>query len=242
MSAHRRRLAPGSLRVAVLLLAVLTTLGCSGGADAEQDQQEPTPEEVVARAKQLLDDTAGLRLSLATDDLPEGVQGLEAATGVATHAPAFDGTITIIFAGSKVDVPVVAVDGTVFAQIPLTVGWSDVDPAEYGAPDPAALMKPDEGFSGLLAATTGLAEGESVRGGTDNDEILTEYTGTVPGSVMETVIPSSSGESFDVAYSITDDGELREARLTGVFYPQSASMTYTVDFDDYGTEQDIVAP
>ncbi len=170
------------------------------------------------------------------------MQGLEAATGVATHAPAFDGTITIIFAGSKVDVPVVAVDGTVFAQIPLTVGWSDVDPAEYGAPDPAALMKPDEGFSALLAATTGLAEGESVRGGTDNDEILTEYTGTVPGSVMETVIPSSSGESFDVTYSITDDGELREARLTGVFYPQSASMTYTVDFDDYGTEQDIVAP
>lgn len=239
MSAHRH----GRPRlVATLLLAALVTVGCSGGDAAGEQQEEPTPEEVVAQAKQLLDDTSGLRLALTTDDLPDGVQGLEAATGVATHAPAFDGTISIIFAGSKVDVPVIAVDGKVFAQIPLTVGWSDVDPAEYGAPDPAALMKPDEGFSGLLDATTDLVEGESVRGGVDNDEILTEYTGTVSGSVMKTVIPSSSGETFDVAYSITDEGELREARLTGVFYADSASMTYTVDFADYGTEQDIVAP
>jgi lipoprotein LprG len=228
--------------VATMLLVALVSVGCSGGDAAGEQMEEPTPEEVVAQAKQLLDDTSGLRLALTTDDLPEGVQGLEAATGVATHAPAFDGTINIIFAGSKVEVPVIAVDGKVFAQIPLTIGWSDVDPAEYGAPDPAGLMKPDEGFSGLLAATTELVEGESVRGGTNNDEILTEYTGTVTGETMKTVIPSSSGDTFDVAYSITDDGELREARLTGIFYPKSASMTYTVDFADYGTEQDIVAP
>ncbi|MCW2842093.1 MAG: LppX LprAFG lipoprotein, partial [Nocardioides sp.] len=40
----------------------------------------------------------------------------------------------------------------------------------------------------------------------------------------------------------SDSGELREARLTGVFYPDSDSMTYTIGFDDYGTEKDISAP
>ena len=30
--------------------------------------------------------------------------------------------------------------------------------------------------------------------------------------------------------------------LTGVFYPDSAEMTYTVDLADYGTTKDIVAP
>ena len=33
--------------------------------------------------------------------------------------------------------PVVAVDGKVYAQLPLTTGYQDIDPAEYGAPDPA---------------------------------------------------------------------------------------------------------
>ena len=60
-----------------------------------------------------------------------------------------------------------------------------------------------------------------MRGGADNDEILTTYSGTVPGEAMESVIPSSAGDSFDVEWQITDDGELRKATLTGVFYPQT---------------------
>ena len=82
----------------------------------------------------------------------------------------------------------------------------------------------------------------SVRGGADNTEILTTYSGTVPGSAMKAIIPSSSGDSFDVEWQVTDDGELREATLTGVFYPHAEEMTYTVDFADYGTEKDIAAP
>jgi lipoprotein LprG len=240
MRAHPRRRGSRLGLVAALLLVAVSTVGCS---KAKGDPPpEETPEDVVAAAQQTLDDTSGLRLALTTDNLPDGVQGLQAATGVATHAPAFDGIISIVFAGSKVDVPVIAVDDKVYAQIPLTVGWSDVDPAEYGAPDPAGLMTPDEGFSALLAATTDITKGESVRGGPDNDEILTEYSGTVPGGAMKKVIPSSSGDSFDVVYSITDGGELREATLTGVFYPDSASMTYHVSFTDYGATQDITAP
>ena len=96
-----------------------------------------------------------MQLSLSSEDLPEGMTGLKAAEGVGTHAPAFDGTITVVLAGTDFEVPVVAVDGTVYAQIPLTPGWSDVDPAEYGAPDPATLMSPDAGFSSLLPGHRG---------------------------------------------------------------------------------------
>ena len=45
-----------------------------------------------------------------------------------------------------------------------------------------------------------------------------------------------------MTYTVTDDGELREAVLTGVFYPDTEPMTYTVGFDDYGTEKEITAP
>lgn len=236
---HRSR----GVRRIVLALAV-ATLALTGAACSRDDApaKSKDPAEVLAQAKTNLDETSGVKLSLATKDLPEGVQGLVAATGIATHDPAFDGTITVIVAGTDVPVPVIAVGGKVFAQIPLTTGWSDVDPGDYGAPDPAALMSTDKGFSSLLPVTTGVAKGDSVRGGTNNDEVLTEYTGTIPGPAMKNVIPSSSGDSFDATYSITDKGELRQLVLTGVFYPDSDSMTYTVDFTDYGTTKAITAP
>ena len=103
-------------------------------------------------------------------------------------------------------------------------------------------MTPDHGFSSMLTATEDLEEGESVRGGADNNEILTEYTGTVPVEVMKSIIPTAQGDSFDAMYLISDTGELREAELTGVFYEDSAEMTYTVNFEDYGTTKEIKAP
>jgi lipoprotein LprG len=233
----RRRLTSSLLAGAVALLS----LAACGGSDEGGGGSDATPEEVFAAAKTNLDETSGVTLTLDTQDLPEGVTGVETAEGIGTHAPAFDGTITVVLSGQAFQVPVVAVDDTVYAQIPLTTGWQDIDPSDYGAPDPAQLMSPDAGFSSLLPATTDVEQGDGVRGGTDNKEVLTEYTGTVGADTMKNVIPTASGD-FDVTYTITDDDELRSAELTGVFYQDSDPMTYTVTFQDYGTDKDITAP
>lgn len=129
----------------------------------------------------------------------------------------------------------------VWAQLPFTQGFDKVDPAAYGAPDPARLLDPRTGFPALLTATRAPEKGESVRGGADNSEVLTEYTGAVPGDAVAQVIPSASG-TFDALWQVTDAGELRHAELTGVFYPGTEPMTYTVDFSEYGTEQEIAKP
>jgi lipoprotein LprG len=218
--------------------ALLVLTGCTEDAAPAEGE---SPEDVLAQAKQVLDDTSGIRLSLDADELPPGVSAVSGAEGVGTHAPAFDGTLDVVLAGSEFEVPVIAVDGTVYAQVPLVPGWQDVDPAEYGAPDPAQLMSTDAGFSSLLPATEGVEQGESVRGGENNEEVLTEYTGTVPGEVVGNVIPSASGE-FDATYTITDGGELRTVVLTGVFYPGTSPMTYTIAISDYGSEPSISAP
>jgi len=225
--------------VLLLAAALLSLTGCSG--DDEPADEGPTPEEVLADAKATLDDTSGVSITLTSEGLPEGVTAVRRATGVGTHDPAFDGTLTVVLAGSDFDVPVVAVDGKVYAQIPLTPGWSDVDPRDYGAPDPARLMSTDRGLSALLTATTSPKEGGSVRGGQDNREVLTEYSGSVPGDAVDDIIPSASGD-FDAAYTVTEEGELRTARLTGVFYPDTDAMTYTISFDDYGSSPDITKP
>jgi lipoprotein LprG len=169
------------------------------------------------------------------------VTGVQKAEGVGTHDPAFDGSITVVLSGQSFQVPVVSTGGKVYVQLPLTPGWQDIDPGDYGAPDPAQLMSPDKGFSSLLTATTGVEKGDSVRGGSNNSEVLTEYTGSVPGDVVKNVIPTASGD-FDATYTVTDSGQLREADLTGVFYKNSDPMTYQVTFDGYGTQKDITAP
>jgi lipoprotein LprG len=227
-------------RTVALLAAgsILVVTGCSGDDGSAGDR---TPEEALALAKQTLDETSGVRISLEADELPDGVSAISAAAGVGTHAPAFEGTLTALFAGQPIDVPVIALDGTVNVQLPLTPGWQDVDPADYGAPDPAQLLSTEDGLSSLLPATDGAEEGESVRGGENNEEVLTEYTGTVPGDVVSNVIPSASGD-FDATYTISAEGELRTAELTGVFYPDTEPMTYTLRLDDYGIEPDITAP
>jgi lipoprotein LprG len=242
------RLATG-LAVGVLALAGLSACSDDDGggvtdnesADVDDDG-DVSAQEVLALARTTFDETSGVMLTLETDDLPDGVDGLVSAEGVATHAPAFEGVATVSLSGSPFNVdPLVAVGGKVYASIPGVPITQEIDPAEYGAPDPAQLMDTDNGFSSILTETDDLEEGETVRGGDDNSEIFTEYTGTVAGSVVENIIPSAEGD-FDVTYTVAENGELREARLTGVFYPDSDEMTYTVGIDDYGTEKDITAP
>ncbi len=226
--------------VALTLGALLLVAGCTGDDGGEDGGSSPA--DVLTEAKAALDATTGVHFSLTADELPEDVTGLISADGVLTDAPAFEGTIVVRYLGFEPEVPVVAVDGVVHAQVPLTTGWQQIDPAEYGAPDPAALLADEGGLSDLLPATTGVEEGEQVRGGADNSEILTTYTGTVPGESVAGVIPTAEGD-FAATYTISDSGELREAVLTGEFYGAGrGEVTYTVTIDDYGTEQEITAP
>lgn len=228
------------LLAATLTTALAAALSACGGGDSSSAGGE-TSADVVAAAQQQLTETPGVQLTLETKDLPAGINGIQKASGVATDAPAFDGTLTVTLSGQAFDVPVIAVDDKVYAQIPLTPGWSDVDPEDYGAPDPAGFLSADDGFAAILGAATGMEKGASIRGGTDNNEILTTYSGSVPGAVVDRVIPGATGD-FSISTQITDGDELRQLALTGVFYQGADPNTYTVGFEDYGTTKDIAAP
>lgn len=200
-----------------------------------------SPEEALAAAKKQLDETSGVQFAMTTGALPDGVSGIRSATGVGTHAPAFEGEIEVVYSGLTASVPVVAVDGKTYAVIPLTQGYSVIDPADYGAPDPAGLMSPDTGLSSLLTALESPSEGEATRSG---DQVLTEYSGTLPGQLMQSIIPAADAATdFDAAFTLDDDERLRRATLTGPFYGADADpVTYTLTFDQYDVKADIVAP
>lgn len=223
------------LPVAFALLLALTSCGSKPAADLGP------PATVLKNAQQKLADTSGVTLSLTTSDLPSGVQGVKGASGTITNAPAFDGTLTVVISAGTFPVPVKAVGGKVYAQIPLTPGWSEVNPADYGAPDPAQLTSATQGLPAILAATTDPTKGGQVRGGVGNREVLTTYTGNVPASAAAHLIPGASGP-FTASYGVTSDGELRQASLTGVFYSGHPALTYSLVLESYGTSKDITAP
>jgi len=219
-----------------VLAAALVLSGCTSDARENSD----SPEEVLAAAKTTLDETSGVRVSLSTEKLPPSVDGILEAEGVGTHDPAFEGDLKVASGGVTADVPVIAAQGKVYAKLPFTTRYVEVDPAAYAAPDPAGLMEPEGGLSSLLTAAEDVEEGEQVRSGED---VLASYNGTVPGDVVASVIPSASADhAFEATFTVDDEDRLREAVLTGPFYPEADDVTYTITFEEYDTSADITLP
>ena len=227
-----------SRTVLAAVAAAVLLVGCRGG-DTD-DGSSAAPEDVLAEARTQLDETPGVQVSLTTDELPEGVPGVLEATGLGTHPPAFEGEIKVVGGGITATVPVVALEGTVFAKLPLSTQYAEVDPADYGSPDPAQLMATEGGISSWLTEATGVEEGDQTREG---EQVLTTYSGTVPGTAVASVIPSADETAeFDATFEVDDAGRLAEALVTGPFYGSAGDVAYTVALSDYGTDEEITAP
>jgi lipoprotein LprG len=229
-----RSLVAVAVSAGVGLGGVTSLVGCRNDAASELG-----PEQRLAAAKTALDETAGVRIELSAAELPPSVDGLLAAEGVGTHAPAFEGDIQVSTGGITAKAAVIAVDGTVWAILPFTTDYTEIDPADYQAPDPAALMSTDGGLSSLLTSAESVEQGEQVR---DGEEVLTEFTATLPGEAVARVIPSAQDADFDARFTLDDDNRLSEVAMTGPFYPDADPVTYTVRFSQYGVEKDITAP
>jgi lipoprotein LprG len=222
------------LFVAVLALG-LALAGCKG---SDAGSSGKSAQDRLASAKKSFDTTDYIGFTLSTDKLPEGIQGLLSATGTGTHDPAFTGEVKVQTKVTDITAPLVAVDSTVYAKLPF-VGWNKIDPADYGAPDPANLMNPDSGVSSLFTATENAKAGSSQRNG---NEVLTTIDGTLPASAVKTVFPSAGSEPFSVTYTLNADDSIHSATITGPFYDGSDDVTYTISFDLKADKVDIQAP
>lgn len=221
-----------------LALAGVLLGGCAGD-DPGGAGEDPAGRLEQARA--VLDEADSLQVRLATDSLPDDTQGLVEADGVGTHAPAFEGTVTVrAGALGEVDADVVSLDGDVLAKIGFAPAYAPIDPADYGAPDPARLVDPDDGVSSWLTATDGLDQGEQSR---DGEQVLTTLSGTLPGEVVQELIPSADDTAdFAVDYRLTDDDVLSDATIVGPFYAGVDDVTYTLDVTASDEPVEITRP
>lgn len=224
------------LVLCALLAAALFLAGC-GSADTKKD--EPSPAQVMQKAKQHFDDASSVHIDLSTTAQPSD-NGVLGATGTVTHAPAFKGEVKVVLGGLTATVPVTAVGGKVYAKLPLSTKFEPIDPAEYGAPDPADFADPDQGLSGLIGKLQHLKKGKQTRSG---DQILTTYTGTLPGTAVKRIIPSADAQdTYKTSIGVDQDGYARRVRVTGIFFSGGGDVTYDVDFSQYDAGVHVAPP
>ena len=213
-------------RFTVLLVALLAAgflTGCGPDKSDPKVRQNLLKERLTeARAK--IDDAETINLSLSAKNMPDGTSGLLSATGSGNHNPAFKGNVKVVTGGATVTAEVVAVGSEVMAKPSFAPIFLKVDPASLKAPNPAALFETSVGFAQVLVETKGLKEGPKSR---DGKEVLTTITGSLPGSVVRAILPSArTTASFPVTYRLTEDNELRDASISGPFYPDVPNITY----------------
>lgn len=234
----RRMLALGA--VLVMALAGCTDKDDSGGGNGPSGDD---PVALLTAAKKTIDETASVHIVLTGRDLPDNAQTLASGDGVATHAPAFKGKLTVRAAGSPIDAEVVAVGGMVYAKLPYTTNFIELPPAQLaglGAPDPAILLDPEKGLSSVLPAVKDpKIKGES----RDGAKVLTEITGAIQGKSLQGIFPKApADQDFPSTFKIDKStNQLVTATITGPFY-EGATSIYDVTLDRYGEQVEITKP
>jgi lipoprotein LprG len=224
--------------LAATLVSALLLSGCGGGTDKKAAAD--TPADVMKQAKKLFDDASSVHIALSTDSTPSGGNGVLAATGDINHDPAFEGDVKVVLSGLTATVPITSTGGKVYAKLPLQTSYSTIDPEEYGAPDPSDFADPDNGLSALLTQLDGLKKGKKARSG---DEILTSYSGSLPGAAVKKIIPSASAkETYETVVGVDEKDYARTVKITGVFFSGNDDVTYDVLLSDYDKGVKITAP
>jgi hypothetical protein len=229
----RRTAAP---LLALALLAVPALSACSGG-----DSDTESAADLLAHAKRTLDGTESLHFVLDSEGAPDTGTVLVGGEGDMARPASFEGTLQVLALGSTLDLAVVSLDGTVYAQLPFTSGYSVVDPAQFGFGDPGALIDPETGISQLLSEAENAELGEERR---VDGEVVREVTADLPGDLVEQLLTSEDpSRPVQARFSIAvDSGELLRAALTGPFFSAEDDATYTLELSDFGADVEITAP
>ena len=225
-----------SIALATVVPLLLALTGC-GGSDQTPSK---SPAQVMTQAKKHFDAAKSVHLTLHTTSRPTKGNAVLSADGVGTHQPAFKGTVQVVISGLTANVPVVSLGKTVKAELPLTIGYSNLDPAQYDAPNPSDFMDPDKGISALLTQLKSPKRTGTARAGS---KVVTTYAGTLDGSAVKAIIPSAgAGKTYQTTANVDSAGRVTSVRITGAFFSAKGDVTYDLTFDNYGQDVKISLP
>lgn len=221
---------------AIVALIGLTACTSSSGSDAGK-----SPDAMLAEAKKQFDSAGTLRVKVSSQDVPRGINGVEAAEGIGVidpSSPKFKGNITFQLGGTPGTADVIAIGETAWSKF-VTKDFEEFDLASVNAPNPANMFAPDKGLSTFLSQTSAATKGDDIRA---DNEILHTVTGEVKGNVVYDLLHlGDQAKQYAITYGITDAGQLRQAVIVGEFFGDATS-TFTINLTDYGIDEDVIAP
>lgn len=209
--------------LASLAVGFLLT-GCGGG-DAESNPctQLGDATTALAKAKTAFDSAPSINLTLKTDSQPKSGNAILGAQGTLTRQPAFQGSATIFLFGGGKEIDVTAVNDKVTASL-----LGEIDPADYGAPNPADFADPESGISDLLLKISDVSGCEGKLAGQDK---VAEYRGTLSGNLVAPIIPSASKTgTYQTTVGLRTDGTLATLQVSGDFFDADGDVTYDLTF------------
>lgn len=220
---------------AVLTVTALVVAGCSGSEDSAD------PAELLDLTRETLTATDSVRFALTSEDVPDGATALLGGEGDAARPDSFAGDLDVTISGIAATVSVISVDGTLYAQLPFTEGFTATDPATIGIADPGELLAADSGITSLLAAATDPVDGGESRVG---DTVVRQVEVEIPASAVGDVLTAAdeSGTFSTVLGIDPDTGQLRSAEITGPFLATDVDSVYTIELSDYDEPVEITAP
>ncbi|WP_328999683.1 LppX_LprAFG lipoprotein [Kribbella sp. NBC_00709] len=226
-------------------VVVLALAGCSDKKDTGGGGQSGGGDAValLTDVKKTIDDAASVHIVLTGRDLPDNAQTLASGDGVATHAPAFKGKLTVRSGGAPIDAEVVSVGSKVYAKLSFAPTYIELPPSQLvslGAPDPAVLLDPAKGLTAVLPTL----KDPKITGDTrQGAKVLTEVTGSVEGKALQGIFPKAPADKdFPSTFKIDKDAkQLVSATITGPFY-SGATSSYDVTLDKYGEKVEITKP
>lgn len=229
------RLRRDASTLAALPAAVLSLAACSGSGD------DTDPAELLDLTRETLSATESVRFALTSADVPDGTTALLGGEGDAARPDSFAGDLDVTIAGIEATVSVVSVDGTLYAQLPFTDGFTATDPATIGIADPGELLAADGGVTGLLDAATDPMDGGEARIG---DTVVRQVEVDIPADAVGDVLAAADDfGTFAAVLGIDpESGQLRRAEITGPFLAADTDSTYTIELSDYDEPVEITAP
>src|SRR5579875_273054 len=147
-------LRPRSFPKLTILLAWLAmgVLGAAGGCGSSAPRSLPT---LLASARRTVNATKAVHFVLSSQNMPSSGTTLQGGAGDLVRPGELKGTFEASVDGLPVNIKLTEVRGKFYALLPFASRYQVVNPAQFGFGDPAALLNPHTGVSGLLTELRG---------------------------------------------------------------------------------------
>jgi lipoprotein LprG len=218
---------------AALALTAAVGAGACGSPPAD-------PTALLHQAKMLVDAAHSVHFQLTSSGAQGSGPVITGGSGDLVRPDSFRGLLNVTLSGFAVDVNVVSTGGSFLVKLPTDTSYLSANPADYGFADPAQLLDPQHGVSGLLllCQSTTLSSDDRYNG-----EELHEVGCMLPGNAVATLLTSADpSQSVAATFGVTTTNELRKVVLNGPFYSASKHSTFTLVIDKYGEHVSITAP